>query len=64
MMTVAKLIEELQAIPSHLPVHVAIKADGSGGGADTDYHYILGAELSSFPKQGLMAVIHLNEEPT
>ena len=49
MMTVAKLIEELQAIPGHLPVHVAIKADGSGGGAETDYHYILGAELSSFP---------------
>lgn len=36
-MTVAQLIRELNEIPGHLPVHVAVKADGSGGGADTDY---------------------------
>ena len=29
MMTVAQLIRELNEIPGHLPVHVAVKADGS-----------------------------------
>jgi hypothetical protein len=63
-MKVADLIEQLQAMPGHLPVHVAFPADGSGGGADTDYYYTLDCELSSFPTQGRMAVITLNMEPT
>lgn len=40
-MTVTQLIEQLQAMPGHIPVHVAFPADGSGGGADTDYYYTL-----------------------
>lgn len=64
MMTVAQLIRELNEIPGHLPVHVAVKADGSGGGADTDYLYVLGAELDSFPTHGNMAVIQINYKPS
>lgn len=62
-MTVAQLMERLQAMPGHIPVHVEFPADGSGGGADTDYFYTLDCELSSFPSQGRMAVITLNLEP-
>ena len=62
-MTVAQLIERLQAMPGHLPVMIEIPADGSGGGADVNYHFTLDAELSSFPTQGRMAVITLNLEP-
>lgn len=63
-MTVAELIERLQAMPGHIPVHVEVAADGSGGGADVDYLYTLDCELSSFPSQGRMAVITINQEPT
>ncbi len=64
MMTVAQLIRELQEIPGHLPVHVAVRADGSGGGADTDYYFVAGAELDSFPTHGNMAVIQINYHPS
>lgn len=63
-MTVAELIERLQAMPSHLPVHVEFPIDGSGGGADFDYYFTLDCELSSFPSQGRMAVIIINQEPS
>lgn len=63
-MTVAELIQKLQAMPGHLPVMIEIPTDGSGGGADVDYHFTLDAELSSFPTQGRMAMIILNLEPT
>jgi hypothetical protein len=63
-MTVAELISELQGMPGHWPVHVEIKADGSGGGADWDYLYTLEAVRSHFPTQGNMAVIRINYEPT
>jgi hypothetical protein len=62
--TVADLIRELQQMPGHWPVHVEVRADGSGGGADTDYLYTLDCVPSSFPTQGSMAVIRINYEPT
>ena len=62
-MTVADLIECLQAMPAHWPVHVKVKADGAGGGADWDYLYTLDCERDNFPTQGCMAVITINEEP-
>lgn len=63
-MNVSQLIEALQSLPSHWPVHVAVPVDGSGGGADTDYIYTLDVESSNFPSQGNMAVITINTEPT
>lgn len=62
-MTVAQMIEELSRLPGHWPVHVAMPVDGSGGGADTEYLYTLGVEASSFPTQGNMAVVLINQEP-
>ena len=62
-MTGSQLIERLQALPGHWPVHVAMPADGSGGGADTDYLYTLDVERENFPSQGNMAVITINENP-
>lgn len=56
-MTVAEMIEKLQAMPGHWPVHVAVIEDGSGGGANTEYQYILDVERGNFPSQGGMAVI-------
>lgn len=63
-MNVAQLIEALQSLPSHWPVHVAVPADGNGGGAATDYLYTLDVESFNFPSQGNMAVITINHAPT
>lgn len=63
-MTVDQLREALATMPGHWPVHVAVPADGSGGGADTDYLYTLDVERENFPSQGNMAVITINREPT
>ena len=41
MMTVNELREALEKMPGHWPVHVAVRADGSGGGADEDFLYTL-----------------------
>ena len=62
-MTVDQLREALAAMPGHIPVHVEVPADGSGGGADTEYHFTLECTLEAFPTQGRMAVIRLNNEP-
>lgn len=58
-MTVSDMIEKLQAMPGHWPVHVAIPKDGSGGGADTDFEYTLDVERGNFPTYGNMAVVLL-----
>ncbi len=50
-------------MPGHVPVHVEVPADGSGGGADTEYHFTLECTLEAFPTQGRMAVIRLNPAP-
>ena len=63
-MNVEQLREALVAMPGHWPVHVEVAADGSGGGADVDYLYTLEAFPSNFPRQGCMAVIRVNYEPT
>ncbi len=63
-MNVAQMIEALQALPAHWPVHVAMTADGSGGGADTDYLYTLDVEHTNFPTQGNIAVITINRHPS
>jgi hypothetical protein len=56
-MTVSEMIEALQALPGHWPVHIETTEDGSGGGADTAYLYVLAVERGNFPSQGNMAVI-------
>lgn len=63
-MTVQQLREALEKMPGHWPVHVEYQADGSGGGCDTEYLYVLDCERSSFPTQGNMAVITINRNPT
>lgn len=63
-MTVDQLREALATMPGHWPVHVAVPADGSGGGADTNYLYTLDVERENFPSQGNMAVITINRAPT
>ncbi len=63
-MNVNQLIDRLKELPGHLPVHVAVPADGSGGGADTDYLYTLDVERGNFPTQGSMAVITINTRPS
>lgn len=63
-MTVEQLREALAGMPGHLPVHIEVPADGSGGGADVEYLYTLDCHLDAFPKQGRMAVITINTEPT
>jgi hypothetical protein len=55
-MTVSDMIEKLQAMPGHWPVHIAVTTDGSGGCADTEYQYILDVERGNFPTHGGMAV--------
>lgn len=63
-MNVAQLIEALQAMPGHLPVHVEVNSDHDRGhGQDTDYLYTLDCVQSNFPSQGNMAVIRINYEP-
>lgn len=64
-MKVSELIEKLQAMPGHLPVHVAVNSDHDhGGGADTDYLFTLDCALEAFPTQGRMAVITINYHPS
>jgi hypothetical protein len=63
-MKVDQLREAIALIPGHWPVHVAVLADGSGGGVDTDYFYTLGVERDNFPTQGNMAVITINYDPS
>lgn len=58
--TVADLIEKLQAMPGHWPVHIEMPCNDAAG---TDYFYALDWELQSFPTQGLMAVIVPNMNP-
>ena len=59
-MNVQELREALADLPGHWPVHVAVRADGSGGGADTDYLYTLDVQRDNFPTQGCMAVIRID----
>lgn len=59
-MNVQELREALADLPDHWPVHVAVKADGSGGDADTDYLYTLDVQRDNFPTQGNMAVIRID----
>lgn len=63
-MTVAELIEKLQSLPGHITVHIPRAADGSGGGADTDYLFVDDIELTSFPTYGRIAVLTINQQPT
>lgn len=59
-MNVQDLREALAELPGHWPVHVAVPANGSGGGADTDFLYTLDVQRDNFPTQGNMAVIRLD----
>lgn len=63
MMTVNELREALEKMPGHWPVHVAVRADGSGGGADENFLYTLECVPESFPSQGCMAVVRVNYDP-
>lgn len=62
-MNVNELREALEKMPGHWPVHLAVLADGSGGGADEDYLFTLECVQENFPSQGNMAVIRANYEP-
>lgn len=62
-MTVQELREALEQMPGHWPVHLAVPADGSGGGADEEFLYTLECVPEAFPTQGCMAVIRANCEP-
>ncbi len=62
-MTVQELREALASMPGHWPVHLAVAADGGGGGADEDYLYTLECVPENFPTQGSMAVIRANPDP-
>lgn len=48
-MTVNQLREALEKMPGHWPVHVAVRADGSGGGADEDFLYTLEVRARELP---------------
>lgn len=62
-MNVKELREALSLMPGHLPVHLAVRADGSGGGADEDFLFTLECVMEAFPTQGNIAVIRANYEP-
>jgi len=62
-MNVKQLREALENMPEHWPVHVEVSTDGSGGGADVDYLYVLDCVQENFPSQGNMAVITINRDP-
>jgi hypothetical protein len=66
--TVDQLREAIARMPGHWPVHIEIVTNGmsqvDGKGGVTDYYYTLDCITSNFPKQGGMAVIRLNYEPT
>jgi hypothetical protein len=61
--TVDQLREALATMPGHVPVHVEVPADGSGGGADVDLLFTLDCALEAFPTQGRIAVIRINPAP-
>lgn len=63
-MNVQQLREALNQMPGHWPVHVEVRADGSGGGADSDYLFTLECVQENFPSQGNIAVVRINYEPT
>lgn len=63
-MTVQQLREALATMPAHWPVHLAVRADGSGGGADEDFLFVLECVPEAFPTYGCMAVIRANHQPT
>jgi len=58
-MNVKQLREALADMPGHWPVHVEVDKDGSGGGADVDFHFALDIQPGNFPTYGCMAVIRL-----
>lgn len=62
-MNVRELREALATMPDHWPVHLAVAADGSGGGADEDFLFTLECVPENFSTQGCMAVIRANYEP-
>lgn len=62
-MNVQELREALDKMPGHWPVRVAVRADGSGGGADEDFLFTLECVPESFPSQGCMAVVRVNYDP-
>ncbi len=62
-MTVDELREALAAMPAHYPVHIAARADGSGGGSDEDFLHTLECVPEAFPTYGNMAVIRINYDP-
>ncbi len=62
-MNVKELRESLETMQDHWPVHIAMLADGSGGGADEDYFYTLECAHEGFPTHGNIAVIRVNHEP-
>lgn len=62
-MTVNELREALTNMQGHWPVHVAVRADGSGGGADEDFLYTLECVMENFASQGCMCVVRVNYDP-
>lgn len=62
-MTVQELREALEKMPGHWPVHLAVACDGSGGGGDEDFLYVLECVPEAFPSSGNMAVIRSNPDP-
>lgn len=62
-MTVDQLREALAGMPGHLPVHIASPVKGTTA-AEVEYLYTLDCHLDAFPKQGRIAVITINTEPT
>lgn len=58
-MNVDQLRDAIATMPGHWPVHVAVDNDGSGGGADVDFHFALDIQPGNFPTYGSMAVIRL-----
>jgi hypothetical protein len=63
-MTVAELREALAHVPGHWPVHVAVRSDGSGDGADEDFLYTLECKAEVFPAHGNIAVVRAHYEPS
>ncbi len=58
-MNVKELIEILEQMPNHWPVHVASKSVYEhGGGAEIDFLFVSSCEQDNFPTQGNMVVIH------
>lgn len=62
-MTVSELREALAKMPGHLPVHLAVRADASGGCSDEDFLFTLECKQEAFPTQGNIAVVRANYQP-